>query len=198
MRLKLLNVMFFIIGLGNPEPEYAGTRHNVGFMIIDYIANKYNSNLQSKSKFKADISKAEISKSEVILCKPATYMNLSGEAVQLISGFFKISLGNIIVIHDDIDLSFGKIAYKFGGGTGGHNGLKSIDKHIGINYHRIRVGIGRPNDPNYQVSDFVLGKFLPAEQTVMNKNAELIANNINLLISNEIGLFKKEIAFKTN
>ncbi|RTK92283.1 MAG: aminoacyl-tRNA hydrolase [Rickettsiales bacterium] len=187
--------MFLIVGLGNPDLEYLNTRHNAGFMAIDHIAKLYEASWQSKPKFKSQMTQININNIEVVLSKPETYMNLSGMAVQAIASFYKIPISNIIVIHDDIDLAFGRLTYKLDGGTGGHNGLKSLKNTIGTNYHRIRMGIGRPSNSNYDISQFVLEKFLEAELAIINKNIELIAKNIKFLITNEIEKFIKEISF---
>ena len=114
--------MFLIVGLGNPGREYMDTRHNVGFMALDALSREYGLLFQTKSRFNSQLALGENNSESVVLCKPETYMNLSGEAVQPVSAYYKISLDKIIVIHDDIDLHFGKISYKMGGGSGGHNG----------------------------------------------------------------------------
>jgi len=186
--------MFLIVGLGNPGREYSDTRHNVGFMTLDALSREYQLAFQSKSRFNSQLVFGEHKSENIVLCKPETYMNLSGEAVQSVSSYYKISLDKTIVIHDDIDLRFGKIAYKIGGGAGGHNGLKSIDKHLGQNYHRIRVGVGRPDDPTYDISNFVLGKFSQEEELIIFKNIDLITNKIQLLISGDVEAFKRAIS----
>ncbi|GAB4170992.1 MAG: aminoacyl-tRNA hydrolase [Rickettsiaceae bacterium] len=189
--------MFLIVGLGNPGSEYARTRHNTGFFVLDLLASKHNASWQDKPKFSGQIASISMGPSEVILCKPETYMNLSGVSVQAVSSFYKIPPDQIIVIHDDIDLPLGKIGYKIGGGAGGHNGLKSIDKSIGPNYHRIRMGLGRPEDQRYQVADFVLGKFTPTEEEIIAKASHLVVSNINLIISGEFEKFKKSTSSPT-
>ncbi len=186
--------MFLIVGLGNPGREYSDTRHNVGFMTLDALSREYGLVFQSKPRFNSQLALGEHGSETVILCKPETYMNLSGEAVQPVSSYYKISLDKIIVIHDDIDLPFGKIGYKIGGGAGGHNGLKSLDRHLGSNYHRIRIGIGRPEDPVYEISNFVLGKFSREEELVIFRNIDLITSKIALLISRDVEAFKRAIS----
>lgn len=186
--------MFLIVGLGNPGREYISTRHNVGFMALDALSREYRLVFHDKSKFNSQLAVGELNSNSVILCKPETYMNLSGEAVQPVSSYYKISLDKIIVIHDDIDLPLGKIGYKIGGGAGGHNGLKSIDKHLGQNYHRIRIGIGRPEDQAYEISNFVLGKFSPEEELVVFRNISLLTGKIQLLISGDAEAFKRAIS----
>ena len=186
--------MFLIVGLGNPGRDYSDTRHNVGFMTLDALSKEYGLAFQSKPKFNSQLALGENNSETVVLCKPETYMNLSGEAVQPVSAYYKISLDKIIVIHDDIDLHFGKISYKMGGGSGGHNGLKSLDKHLGQNYHRIRIGVGRPEDASYEISNFVLGRFSQEEELVILKNIDLITNKIQLLISGDFEAFKRAIS----
>ncbi len=186
--------MFLIVGLGNPGREYSCTRHNIGFTAVDALSREYRLLFQSKSRFNSQLALGEHKSKNIALCKPETYMNLSGEAVQSICSYYKIPLDKIIVIHDDIDLKFGKIGYKIGGGAGGHNGLKSIDKHIGSNYHRIRMGIGRPEDKAYEISDFVLGKFSQEEELFILRNIDLLTSNMELLILGDIEAFKKAIS----
>ena len=176
--------MFLIIGLGNVGSEYFSTRHNVGFMMVDHIANRHKAQWNFKAKFNAQISSIKDLDSQFLLCKPATYMNLSGIAVQSIASFYKVPGTQIIVIHDDIDLALGRVVSKFSGGAGGHNGLKSIDKHIGPNYHRIRIGIGRPENVQQSVADYVLSKFTPAEASIMFKTLEQVDLYIQRIVQN--------------
>ena len=152
------NKPFLIIGLGNPGNEYLFTRHNVGFMAIDYFAPD---GATWKKEKNALTTRTEIDGKNVILVKPQTFMNNSGDAVGALVTFYKIPLENVIVIHDDMDLKVGTIREKIGGGSAGHNGIKSIDKTIGNEYKRIRIGIGHPRDFESQIdpSDWVLGKF---------------------------------------
>ena len=152
------NKPVLIVGLGNPGSEYALTRHNVGFMAIDALAP--NDATWKKEK-NALTTRTEIGGLKVILAKPQTFMNNSGEAVAPLMAFYKIPLENVIVIHDDMDLKVGSMREKTGGGSAGHNGIKSIDEHIGKEYRRIRIGIGHPRDFNSPIDpvDWVLGKF---------------------------------------
>ena len=185
--------MFLVIGLGNTGKEYNNTRHNIGFRILDILSDHCRLDFQKKTKFNALIASSDSAK-PYILCKPETYMNLSGEAVCAVASYYKITLDKIIVFHDDIDLSLGKIKCKIGGGAGGHNGLRSIDRLVGSNYHRIRIGVGRPKEAGYAVSDFVLGKFSSDEELVMSKTMDLIVKNFDLLINEDIEGFKKVIS----
>lgn len=154
--------MFLLIGLGNPGKEYEKTRHNIGFMVIDAIADKYSLS-SPKVKFSAHVSEGEINGHKVITLKPKTYMNRSGISVVEAVKFYKIPLENIIVFHDDIDLELGRIKTKIGGGSGGHNGIKDIDAHIGKEYKRVRIGVGHPGHRD-DVSDYVLANFAKAEE----------------------------------
>ena len=150
--------MKLIVGLGNIGKEYEKTRHNIGFIIIDKILSNLNHSQINKPQFKGNLFKS----GDFLFLKPSTYMNLSGESVSAVKNFYKIENDDIIVIHDDLDLKLGALKFKKGGGAGGHNGLKSLDSHIGNDYYRIRIGIGRPEEKD-KVVDFVLGKFREEE-----------------------------------
>lgn len=178
--------MILIVGLGNIGKEYKNTKHNVGFSTIDKIANNYNFP-EWKEKNKYLFTKSKINDTDVILAKPTTYMNLSGEAVQALTTLYKIKPDDIIVIHDDLDLKTGTIKTKQGGGTGGHNGLKSIDSKIGNNYHRIRIGISHPRDinPNQDVASYVLSKFSPEDTKTINFCIENISKNIPQILKKD-------------
>lgn len=186
--------MILIVGLGNPGSIYKNTRHNVGFIAVDLISNRYNFSWSSKSKLNADIAIGECDLRKIILCKPNTFMNLSGTAIQQISSFYKISLDKIIVIHDDVDIELGKIKYKVGGSAGGHNGLKSIDCLLGAAYHRIRIGVGRPEHINYDISDYVLGAFADNEVEVLTERLNVLTESLKLLLDKDIEGFKAKIA----
>lgn len=174
--------MYLFVGLGNIGEEYNNTRHNVGFTIADKLIMEYNFIHQGK-KFHSEIFTCSINGLKVILIKPQTYMNRSGIAVSEISKFYKIPLENIYVFQDDMDLALGKIRFKNGCSSAGHNGIKSIDEMIGKNYNRIRIGIGRPNFDN-DVINFVLNKFAQDERVKLENICDRIVNNANLLITN--------------
>jgi len=142
------------VGLGNPGSTYQKTRHNIGFRVIDKLATTLDARDVSKNSFQGELRKY----GTLLLLKPTTFMNLSGDSVQAVKNFYKAEMDDIVVIHDDIDLPFGAVKFKIGGSDGGHNGLKSIDSKIGREYLRVRIGIGRP-EYRSQVSDYVLGKF---------------------------------------
>ena len=135
--------MYLIVGLGNPGEKYKNTRHNIGFMVVNSIINSINPTPINKPQFRGELYK----KNNLFLLKPQTFMNLSGESLLIVKNYFKIE--NIIVIHDDLDLAYGVIKIKKGGGNGGHNGLKSIDKLIGNDYIRVRIGISKPDKKRY-------------------------------------------------
>lgn len=152
--------MFLIVGLGNIGTKYKRTRHNVGFFVIDEMTKNLSSTSINKSKFQANVIKID----QNLFVKPNTYMNNSGLSVLEIKNYYKINIQNIIIIHDDLDLAFGTVKFKLAGSNGGHNGLRSIDEHIGKDYIRVRIGIGKPKLKtdiiNYVLSNFSKDEFL--------------------------------------
>lgn len=160
------NNSIMLVGLGNPEDRYEGTRHNIGFTCIDAFVNKYEemSEWVGKKDLKCLLSSGRIGETQVIAIKPITYMNLSGEAVSLTLNFYKMQLSHVVVIHDELDIDFGHIRTRIGGSSAGHNGIKSVTKHIGEEYGRIRIGIGPKDPPEIDSADFVLQKFTTKEQ----------------------------------
>ncbi|WP_375319314.1 aminoacyl-tRNA hydrolase [Candidatus Tisiphia endosymbiont of Oplodontha viridula] len=181
-----------VVGLGNTGKEYQNTRHNVGFIAIDYLSEYYKISWNTKVKFHAELAQGTIEGHKLLLAKPLTYMNLSGKAVQAICSYYNIKPPNIFVLHDDIDLETGRIKYKLAGGSGGHNGLKSLDQCVGNDYHRIRIGVGRPV-ANGDVSDYVLAAFSKEEYKIIVNSIEVIINNFHLLLSGEMEEFKRSI-----
>ena len=163
-----------IVGLGNPGTAYAQTRHNVGFMVIDELKRRHNGINVSKSSFDGELFKI----SNHFLLKPLTYMNLSGKSILAVKNFYKID--DVIVIHDDLDLPFGALRFKMGGGHGGHNGLKSTDAAISPEYVRVRMGIGKPEHKS-QVADYVLHPFATDEQSYLNEWIAKAADAVELL-----------------
>ena len=166
--------MWLIVGLGNVGTRYNGTRHNIGFDVVDAIAKDFPKWAEKPSYFWAK-------KGDVVLAKPTTFMNLSGKAVLALASLYKIAPENIVVIHDDLDLEVGRVKVKIGGGHAGHNGLKSIDAAIGKEYHRVRIGIGHPRDsavPEMDVADYVLGKFGGEEKKAIAAAVDDVVANI--------------------
>ncbi|GAA0085993.1 aminoacyl-tRNA hydrolase [Clostridium sp. MB05] len=156
--------MFLIVGLGNPGKEYEGTRHNIGFEAIDYISNKYNIDI-NRIKFKGVYGEGFINNNKVILLKPTTYMNLSGESIREVMNFYKLKDDEVIVIYDDISLEIGKLRIREKGSAGGHNGIKSIIANIGGDvFPRIKIGVGQPNG---DLVSHVLGRFSKEESEVL-------------------------------
>lgn len=153
-----------IIGLGNPGKKYDLTRHNVGFLCVDALATNENASWIPSKKFKADICEIRLGQTKVILAKPHTFMNLSGEAVQAIQHFYKVSNDKTIVVHDELDIPFGQIRSRMGGSAAGHNGIKSLITHIGEDFGRVRVGIFNETAKTIDSADFVLQKFSKDEQ----------------------------------
>jgi len=164
--------MKLIIGLGNPGDKYKKNRHNIGFLAIDYLI-KQNGARKIGSSFKGELYKS----ADTLYLKPDTYMNLSGESAVLVKNYYKIDNENIIVIHDDIDLKPGALKFKRGGSHGGHNGLKSLDKHIGNDYWRVRVGVGRP-EKKEDVVKYVLSDFTYDEMECMESLYPKIAKAV--------------------
>ena len=179
--------MYAIIGLGNPEAKYAKNRHNVGFMAIDALARKFEVPA-FENKFDGQFARTEIAQRRVFLFKPQTFMNNSGIAVAKLRNFYKIPTENIFVIYDELDLALGKLKIKQAGGDGGHNGIKSLDAHIGKNYWRVRFGIDHPGEKS-MVTSYVLSDFTNGEQKEVDSGLDRIAKNINLLIKGERELF---------
>ena len=163
--------MKLIVGLGNPGSEYNNTRHNIGFYYLDLFANK--SNLSFKEKFNGLYSKLNINGEEVILLKPLTYMNLSGDCVIKFVNYYKINIEDILVIHDDLDIEFGKFKLKRNGSSGGHNGIKSIISNLnGEDFKRLKIGISKSN--LMDTKDYVLGKFTKEEQEKLKELENII------------------------
>jgi len=173
--------MYLLVGLGNIGREYELTRHNFGFLLLDQIIKDYNLIEQSK-KFKSEVFAGEISGEKIIAIKPQTFMNLSGSSVTEAAQFYKIAPEKILVLHDDLDLELGRVKVKIGGGHAGHNGLRSIDETIGKNYMRLRLGIGRPENEAFEVSDYVLGKFSKFERDIVEKTNEKISKLIGEIL----------------
>ena len=182
--------MILFVGLGNPTPDSENNRHNIGFKIIDAI----NQNLglsKQKPKFKGLLTMGNIGEKKVYAIKPLTFMNNSGTCIRELIEYFKIESSDVIVFHDDLDIEFGKIKAKFGGTDAGHNGIKSLDKFIGKDYSRVRIGIGKPE--KIKVNDFVLGDLNEDEKIQLNEISKKIIESLGLLIDKKLDLFSSKI-----
>lgn len=164
------------VGLGNIGDEYTGTRHNIGFACVDEFARKNDfAPWVNKTDLKCQLTQATIGETRVILCKPTTFMNLSGEAVQALAHFYKIELDHTIVVHDELDIDYGHIRLRLGGSSAGHNGIKSITHHLGEDYGRVRIGIGPKTPKQIESADFVLQKFSAKEAETIPKLTREVA-----------------------
>ena len=173
---------WLIVGLGNPGEKYENTRHNVGFQVVDELAERQNAPVQ-KLKFKALTNLLTISGEKVLVMKPVTYMNLSGEAVRPAADFYKIPPERILVISDDTALDPGKLRIRTKGSAGGHNGLKSIIQHLGTDqFPRVRVGVGQKPHPDYDLADWVLGKFQGEAKKVMDEAVKRAADAVECIL----------------
>lgn len=163
--------MKWVVGLGNPGVQYASTRHNIGFMAIDALADRFNITVRD-SKCKALVGEGRVGTEKLVLIKPMTYMNLSGEAVRAYMDYYKVSLEDLIVLYDDMDTETGKIRVRYQGSSGGHNGIKSIIQHTGTQtFNRIRMGISRPV-PGRNIADYVLEAFSKSDRDAVQQSIE--------------------------
>ena len=183
--------MLLFVGLGNPTPDSENNRHNVGFKIIDSINKKFNLTKQ-KPKFKGLLTTGTIGDKKIYAIKPLTFMNNSGICIRELIEYFKIDSENVIVFHDDLDVEFGKIKTKFGGSSAGHNGIASIDKFIGKDYSRVRIGIGKPKG-SIEIADFVLQNFDDEETTNIEKISQDITESISILVEKKLDLFSSTV-----
>ena len=183
--------MILLVGLGNPTPDSNDNRHNIGFKIIDAINQQFNLSKQ-KPKFKGLLTTGNIANKKVYAIKPLTFMNNSGICIRELIEYFKIDPEDVIVFHDDLDVEFGKIKAKFGGSSAGHNGIASIDKFIGKDYSRVRIGIGKPKG-NIEVSDFVLQNFDEDEIIGIEKISKNITESIGELVKKKLDLFSSTV-----
>ena len=183
--------MLLFVGLGNPTPDSENNRHNVGFKIIDTINKKFNLSKQ-KPKFKGLLTTGNIGDKKVYAIKPLTFMNNSGVCIRELIEYFKIDAEDVIVFHDDLDIEFGKIKAKFGGSSAGHNGIASIDKFIGKDYSRVRIGIGKPKN-GIEVADYVLQNFDEDETIGIEKISKDITESISILVEKKLDLFSSTV-----
>ena len=183
--------MYLIVGLGNIGEKYQFTRHNIGFMVIDEITKNLSTSNINNPNFQSTLLKSGYN----LFAKPTTYMNNSGVAVHAIKEYYKIDLENIIVIHDDLDLPFGTVKFKIGGGHGWHNGLRSLDSHIGKDYVRVRIGIGKPKE-KLDVANYVLSNFSKEEMKLLQDIIPHTIKAIESLKTEEIDVVKTKYTLK--
>ncbi len=185
-----------LVGLGNPGGEYAGHRHNAGFMAVDAIAASLGFS-SFKNKFQGDMTEGVIEGSKAVLIKPMTYMNNSGQSVKATAGFYKIPPANVIVFHDELDLQPGKLRVKQGGGNAGHNGLKSIQAHLGTaDFWRVRIGIGHPGDRE-KVHGYVLHDFSKEDKKWLGPLLDACGRHAGLLVKHDMPAFMSKVAQDT-
>lgn len=190
---------WLIVGLGNPGPDYAANRHNVGFMVADLLAGRIGGSFKRAQKAQAQVIEGRLGppgpgSRRVVLAKPMSYMNLSGGPVVGLRDFYKVDTARVVAIHDELDIDFGTLRLKLGGGDNGHNGLKSMTKAMGPAYHRVRFGIGRPPG-RMQVADFVLRDFSSAERKELDYLVDRAADAVEALITE--GLDRAQTAFNS-
>tara|TARA_Y100000748_G_C15445924_1_gene468984 strand:- start:57 stop:617 length:561 start_codon:yes stop_codon:yes gene_type:complete len=183
--------MLLLVGLGNPNPDNSNNRHNVGFTVIDAINKKFKLSKQ-KPKFKGLLTTGNINEQKVFAIKPLTFMNNSGVCIKELIDYFKINVKDVFVFHDDMDIDLGKVKAKIGGSNAGHNGIDSIDKNIGKNYSRIRIGVGRPKK-SATGADHVLDNFSGEEKQNVEQVTENIIESLSILINKDLDLFSSKI-----
>ena len=183
--------MLLFVGLGNPTPDSQNNRHNIGFKVIDAINQKFGLSKQ-KPKFKGLLTTGNIGDKKVYAIKPLTFMNNSGVCIRELIEYFKMDAADVIVFHDDLDIDVGKIKAKFGGSSAGHNGIESIDKFIGKDYSRVRIGIGKP-EAKISISDYVLNDFNDEEKEKLENITENIITSLNILLDKKLELFSSTV-----
>ncbi|MGW2203860.1 aminoacyl-tRNA hydrolase [Streptomyces sp. NPDC001774] len=193
------NAPWLIVGLGNPGPDYAANRHNVGFMVVDLLAERIGGKFKRAQKAQAQVVEGRMgppgpANRRVILAKPMSYMNLSGGPVTSLRDFYKVPTAHIVAIHDELDIDYGVLRLKVGGGDNGHNGLKSMTKAMGAEYHRVRFGIGRPPG-RMQVADFVLKDFSSSERKELDYFVDRAADSVECLVAE--GLERAQSAYNS-
>ncbi|WP_406125569.1 aminoacyl-tRNA hydrolase [Streptomyces sp. NBC_00989] len=193
------NAPWLIVGLGNPGSEYANNRHNVGFMVADLLAERIGGKFKRAGKAQAQVLEGRIgapgpASRRVVLVKPTSFMNLSGGPVNALRDFYKVPLANIVAVHDELDIDYGTLRLKLGGGDNGHNGLKSMTKAMGPDYHRVRFGIGRPPG-RMQVADFVLKDFSSTERKELDFLVDRATDSVECLVSE--GLERAQSAYNS-
>lgn len=187
--------MLILVGLGNPGPKYAGHRHNIGYMVADEVIIRHGFT-RSRARYHSQVAEGTIAGERILVLKPKTYMNDSGRAVGSALRFHKLRARDVIAVHDDLDLAPGKVRVKRGGGHGGHNGLRSLDSHIGKDYRRVRIGIGHPGDRN-RVERYVLSDFGKADRTWVRRVVDAVCEALPILIAGDDPGFMTRVALLT-
>lgn len=187
--------MRLFVGLGNPGAKYAGNRHNIGFMVLDRIASDHGF-APWRAKFQGQLTEGRLGREKVMLLKPETFMNLSGQSVGEAMRFFKLEPADVVVFHDELDLAPGKVRVKTGGGHAGHNGLRSIHQHIGAEYDRVRLGIGHPGHKD-RVSGYVLADFAKADQDWLDDVIRGCSDGAPALAEGDAAKFSNAVALRT-
>ncbi|MEU2660574.1 aminoacyl-tRNA hydrolase [Streptomyces sp. NPDC007325] len=193
------NAPWLIVGLGNPGPDYAGNRHNIGFMVVDLLAERIGGKFKRAQKAQAQVVEGRLgpmgpANRRVVLAKPMSYMNLSGGPVTALRDFYKVPTAHVLAIHDELDIDYPTLRLKLGGGDNGHNGLKSMTKSMGPDYHRVRCGIGRPPG-RMQVADFVLKDFSSTERKELDWFVDRSADAVECLVTE--GLERAQSAYNS-
>ncbi|HSX25845.1 MAG TPA: aminoacyl-tRNA hydrolase [Chlamydiales bacterium] len=180
-----VDVKYLVVGLGNPGKEYQKTRHNVGFWAVDELARKHHLEFRKQLKFKGEIAEGKIGDTSVVLLKPLTFMNLSGEAVALVANYLQIDLSRLLIVTDDVAIPLGQLRMKINSGTGGHNGLKSIEEHLQTNrYARLRIGVSDREEGD--LTDYVLGRFSEEEEKLLPGVLERAVQSIEIWLDKGI------------
>ncbi|MET4702156.1 PTH1 family peptidyl-tRNA hydrolase [Constrictibacter sp. MBR-5] len=187
--------MRLLVGLGNPGPKYARHRHNVGFLAMDAIASRHGFP-PFRQRFQGEVSEGRLGNERVALLKPLTYMNESGRSVGAAARFYKLAPPDVVVMHDELDLAPGKVRVKQGGGAAGHNGLRSIDAHLGNDYWRVRIGIGHPGHPD-RVTGWVLNDFAKADAEWLEAMLDAVADAAPLIAAGDAANFMNRVALLT-
>ena len=187
--------MRLLVGLGNPGPKYARHRHNVGFLAMDAIASRHGFP-PFRQRFQGEVSEGRLGNERVALLKPLTYMNESGRSVGAAARFYKLTPPDVVVVHDELDLAPGKVRVKQGGGAAGHNGLRSIDAHLGNDYWRVRIGIGHPGHPD-RVTGWVLNDFAKADAEWLEAMLGAVADAAPLIAAGDAANFMNRVALLT-
>ena len=179
-------ITHLVVGLGNPGEQYTTTRHNAGFLALDYLCEKYGARTD-RARFKALVGEATIGGARVLLMRPQTFMNLSGEAVGEAMRFYKLDAAHVIVLSDDISLEPGRLRVRKKGSAGGHNGLKSINEHLGTDeYPRMKIGVGKKPNPEYDLADWVLSHFSDAELKALKESFPTLAAGLEKMLGGDV------------